>query len=67
MDQLAQYDTEHEFLQRCTIPEEDRAKYTSVAWGGEYRWFRSPNIVCLEKVRLLMARRVDHPKIYTKS
>jgi hypothetical protein len=53
MDELAQYDAEHEFLQRCTIPEEDQAKYTSAMWAGEYRWFRSPNVVCLEKARLL--------------
>jgi hypothetical protein len=36
------------FLREWTIPEEDRAKYTSQPWAGEYRWFRSPNIVCLE-------------------
>jgi len=26
------------FLREWTIPEEDRAKYTSQPWGGEYRW-----------------------------
>jgi hypothetical protein len=39
------------FLKAWTIPEEDRAKYTSQPWDGEYRWFRSPNIVCLEQYR----------------
>jgi hypothetical protein len=39
------------FLRQWTIPEEDRAKYTTQAWAGEYRWFRSPNIVCLEHYR----------------
>jgi hypothetical protein len=53
--QLEQYDEEHELLRQCTIPEEDRAKYTSAPWSGEYRWFRSPNVVCLEKVRRLKA------------
>jgi hypothetical protein len=39
------------FLREWTIPEEDRGKYTSQPWNGEYRWFRSPNIVCLEQYR----------------
>ena len=39
------------FLREWTIPEEDRAKYTSRPWTGEYRWFRSPNVVCLEHYR----------------
>ena len=39
------------FLRELTIPEEDRAKYTSQPWTGEYRWFRSPNVVCLEQYR----------------
>ena len=43
---LALFDEEREFLRRVTIPEEDRARYTSAQWSGEYRWFRSPNIVC---------------------
>jgi hypothetical protein len=50
---LAKYDAEHEFLRQVTIPEEDRAKHTSAKWSGEYRWFRSANIICLEKVRRL--------------
>jgi hypothetical protein len=52
---LAKYDEEHEFLRQLTIPEEDRAKHTSAKWSGEYRWFRSANIICLEKVRRLRA------------
>jgi hypothetical protein len=39
------------FLRELVIPEEDRAKYTSQPWSGEYRWFRSPNVVCLEHYR----------------
>jgi hypothetical protein len=37
------------FLRQWTIPEEDRSKYTTQAWAGEYRWFRAPNVVCLEQ------------------
>jgi len=58
MDQLAQCEAAHQFLRQYTLPEEDRAKYTSVRWSGGYRWFRSPNVVCLEKVRLLLTRTV---------
>jgi hypothetical protein len=39
------------FLREWTIPEEDRAKYTTAKWTGEYRWFRSLNVVCLEQYR----------------
>jgi hypothetical protein len=39
------------FLREWTIPEEDRAKYTTQPWAGEFRWFRSPNVICLEQYR----------------
>jgi hypothetical protein len=39
------------FLRQWTIPEEERAKYTTQPWAGEYRWFRSPNVICLEQYR----------------
>ena len=52
---IAQYDEEHAFARQLTIPEEDRPKYTSVKWEGDYRWFRSPNVICLEKARRLRA------------
>jgi hypothetical protein len=52
---LAKYDEDHEFLRQLIIPEEDRLKHTSAKWSGEYRWFRSANVICLEKVRLLRA------------
>ena len=41
------------FLREWTIPEEDRHKYTTQPWAGEYRWFRSPNVICLERYRAL--------------
>ena len=50
-DAIAQYDDEHSFARSIILPEEDRTKYTSARWEGGYRWFRSPNVVCLEKVR----------------
>jgi hypothetical protein len=39
------------FLREWSIPEEDRHKYTSRPWAGEFRRFRSPNIICLEQYR----------------
>jgi hypothetical protein len=56
MERLAEYERDHEFLRLRTFPEEDRNRYTSATWAGEYRWFRSPNIVCLVKVRALLVR-----------
>jgi hypothetical protein len=44
-----------DWLRQWTVPEEDRAKHTSEAWRGEARWFRAPNIVCLEKYQRLKA------------
>jgi hypothetical protein len=44
-------DEQHEFLRQITIPEEDRAKYGMPRSQGGYRWFRSQNVVCLEKAR----------------
>ena len=42
-----------DFLREWNIPEEDRARYTTQPWNGEYRWFRSPNVICLEHSRVL--------------
>jgi hypothetical protein len=39
------------FLRTWTIPEEDRSKYTSQPWSGEYRWFRSANVIPIEQAR----------------
>ena len=53
---LAEYEAGYEFARHVTLPVEDRRQYTPTAiWQGGYRWFRSPNIVCLEKVRRLKA------------
>jgi hypothetical protein len=58
-DLLAQYEAEHQFLRRFTMPQEDRALVTDAPWPGGYRWFRSPNVVCLEKVRAVLKRDVE--------
>jgi len=42
---------EEQFLRQFVIPEEDRHRFTTVPWTGEYRWFRSANIVPLEHYR----------------
>jgi hypothetical protein len=53
LDRIRHYDEAHAFLRQFVLPEEDRHLFTSVKWIGEYRWFRSPNVICLEKVRLV--------------
>jgi hypothetical protein len=52
---LNRYEAEHEFARQILLPEEDRRALLSTSWRGGYRWFRSPNVVCLEKVRRLKA------------
>jgi hypothetical protein len=39
------------FLRAMTFPEEERANWTTSPWRGEFRWFRSPNVIALEKWR----------------
>ena len=41
------------FHRKWTLPEEDRTGYSSA--GRSFRWFRSPNVVCIEHYR-------RHPK-----
>ena len=52
---LAEYEQEHAFARQVTLPVEDRIKYLPAGAipNGGYRWFRSPNIICLEKYRRL--------------
>ena len=41
---------DEQFMRSLVFPEEDRAKYMPrVKWDGGYRWFRSPNVVCIER------------------
>lgn len=39
------------FFRSIVVPEEDRRLFTSAPWRGEFRWFRAPNVVPLEKYR----------------
>ena len=43
--------TDEAFLRTMTFPEEERAQWTTSPWRGEFRWFRSPNIIPLERFR----------------
>ena len=47
----AKYEEEHAFARKVVLPEEDRALITSALWRGGYRWFRSPNVIQLERYR----------------
>jgi hypothetical protein len=38
-------------LDQLVLAEEDRARFTITKSSGEFRWFRSPNVICLEKAR----------------
>jgi hypothetical protein len=49
------------WLQEWTFPEEDRHLYTSEPWRGGYRWFRSSNVVPLERWRPADRRRQGRP------
>jgi hypothetical protein len=49
------YDEAHTFARTILPPEEDRTKLTTAPWAGGYRWFRAPNVICLEKARKLRA------------
>jgi hypothetical protein len=55
LQRIKQYDDDRAFLRQFTIPEEDRARYTTMKWSGEFRWFRAANVVCLEKARAVLA------------
>ena len=47
----SQSEDEEAFLRTITFPEEDRRSFTTAPWRGEPRWFRSPNIIDLERWR----------------
>ena len=59
LERLQAYEDDHALLRQFVIPEEDRHRFTSVKWAGEYRWFRSPNVVCIEKARLVRSRQAQ--------
>lgn len=63
-DALTQYEAEHAFARQVTLPVEDRKllQLPFTTRGCGYRWFRSPNIVCLEKYRRLRAAEHERTK-----
>ena len=44
-------DEDDSFLQSLVLPEEDRMRLAPTPWRGGYRWFRSPNIIPIERYR----------------
>jgi hypothetical protein len=50
---------EEAFLRNLTSPEEERSRWGFPPYQGGFRWFRSPNVVCLEKVRRARKRETD--------
>jgi hypothetical protein len=51
MELLAQYEGEHSTMRKLVLPQDDSRRRTG--WHGGYRWFRSENVICLEKVRAI--------------
>ena len=53
--ELVQEGTEEEdeaFLRQLVLPEEDRRRrFPTSVWTGGYRWFRSKNVIPLERYR----------------
>ena len=59
---IKRYTQEDEkFLREVVFPEEDRHLFTSARWRGEFRWFRSANVVPLEYWRREWKRGDDQP------
>jgi len=56
MDPARHDEDEVAWWRTFVFPEEDRPLFTTAKWDGGYRWFRAPNVVCLEQYR-----RKKHP------
>jgi hypothetical protein len=53
-DRLEEEDEDEDdetFMRRITFAEEDRHRFTSTPWRGGFRWFRSENVVPMERWR----------------
>jgi hypothetical protein len=51
---------EDDWRRQWTVPEEDLPHcITSKRKPGEHRWFRSPNVICLEEYRRMAMRCTD--------
>jgi hypothetical protein len=44
-------DDEDRFWQKLILPEDDPRRRLGAPWRGGYRWFRSPNVVPIERYR----------------
>jgi hypothetical protein len=45
-------DADEAFMRSLIRPEEDRSRlYPTIPWEGGFRWFRSPNVVPIERYR----------------
>ena len=43
-------DTDEAFLRQLVLPEEDRLRlHPTVQWTGGFRWFRSLNVIPIER------------------
>jgi hypothetical protein len=52
MTETATLEEDEAFLRKLQRPEEELCAIRRLApWKGEFRWFKSQNIVCLEKYR----------------
>jgi hypothetical protein len=51
-EQIVEQDEDEAFMHSLTRCEEDRLRlHPGVPWHGGYRWFRSTNVIPLEKFR----------------
>ena len=50
-------DDEEAFMRSLIRPEDRRRLYPTVPWQGGFRWFRSPNVVPIERYR--QARKLE--------
>ena len=57
-------DDDEAFMRSLIRLEEDRRRlYPTIPWGGGFRWFRSPNVVPIERYR--QPRKLEHSKAGT--
>jgi hypothetical protein len=50
-------------LRRLVYPEEERHLHTPLPWTGGFRWFRSPNVICLERYRPIKTKPAPNLKV----
>ena len=50
------------FLRQLVRPEEDRRRFAHAPYAGGFRWFRSPNVVPIERWRERQQQLTTPPK-----